>query len=142
MAAKKSSPKNPPAKKRPTRSAATKKRRRPPGADKFASLYETIINLVTEAVEARIRHRALINALRDGKPFEWDRYVAEFQDVGFLDRIPLTQSVLLKRDAFHREYATWLFEDLKKYGTSSARQHQGEIIEDEEGSVENEGRER
>lgn len=105
---------NPPGakpRKRPRRKSPS-----PEELERFASTNETIIHLAFEAVEGRVRHRALLDTLRSGAPFDWSRYLENFRIVAERDRLAILDSLLLTESAFNTEYADWLKADLEKYG--------------------------
>ena len=71
--------------------------------------------LVQETSLARIRHRALLDVLRDG--FSVERYYARFVELYNRDFQPLSYRMLITPDGFAKRFGQWLEETDEYYST-------------------------
>lgn len=92
---------------------------------------ELLGRLAVELVRSRVRHRALINALREGT-FDWSRYTAHIEEVEQSDAQALFDLLILTWDTFRSRYEEWMERDFATYGFRRQGQHaadQGVTIE-------------
>ncbi|HTD36469.1 MAG TPA: hypothetical protein VK669_03050 [Candidatus Limnocylindrales bacterium] len=69
-------------------------------------LQEVILALVQETSLARIRHRALLDVLRDG--FTVERYYARFVELYKRDFQPLACRTLIAPEVFAQRFSEWI----------------------------------
>ncbi|HEY0384043.1 MAG TPA: hypothetical protein VGC72_17765 [Candidatus Elarobacter sp.] len=101
-----------------TKKAAPKqpRPRKKSAREMFVDPQEMMIHLALEAVESRIRHRALVDTLRGGKAFSWQQYLDNFKIISERDQGPLLDAIILTHSAFASEHSEWFDADLKLYG--------------------------
>lgn len=81
----------------------------------FVDADELIRRLVSEVVQGRVRHRALLKTLREGE-FNWDAYTSNIEMVERNDAEALFHLLVMNFDAFRQHHANWLENDFALYG--------------------------
>ena len=75
------------------------------------------MRVTVESVYARIRHRALLETLREEMPFSYSHYLEQFEKICDRDSLPLLDALVLTDAAYREEYAEWLKADMIRYGS-------------------------
>ena len=86
-------------------------------AAQFVPKNVALSRLILEAAQARIRHRALIETLGEGK-FEWSTYVKQLKAIRERDENALVQQLILTSDAFNAAFSEWSARDFARFGYS------------------------
>lgn len=76
---------------------------------------EVLIRLVHYGVTSRLRHRALLDVLKDGA-FDYQKYLQVFENIVERDRDALFAKLMLSKDDFRSLFKEWESEDQKRYG--------------------------
>jgi hypothetical protein len=80
----------------------------------FVPLEIVVSRLVAEVTEHRIRHRALLEVLREDG-VSWERYISALRSVRARDREALFGSIVLQPDAFEAEFSSWSEADAARF---------------------------
>lgn len=94
------------------RADATKPRK---GEIEIVPMSDALWRVVQEVTTARIRHRALLAVLAGGA-YSWDLYVERYDEFLRRDGSALFAQIVLPEDDFENAFATWIAEDMKRYG--------------------------